>query len=94
MVQEHAFTIKLNDQTKGLLKSLRSPVAAAGAIAGAAFAGGKGIVELIAQLKVFQPVINMVKGIVNMLGQFLQPIADVVILLLMPILQILKPILI
>ncbi len=97
MVQEKAFQIKIepkmNRQTSGLLESLgKTGASALGGIG--KFAGIAGIAAIIASLKVFQPVINIAKNILNMLGQFLQPIADVVILLLQPILQILKPILI
>jgi len=100
MVQEKAFQIKiepkLNRQSRSLLGSLGTATGLSAGIGGFAAGGLAGGVAglLISQLKVFQPVISLVKGIVQMLSQFLQPITDVVILLLMPILQILKPILI
>lgn len=99
MVQEKAFQIKiepkLNRQSSALLGSLGkagSTGTGISALGATGIAGG--IALLVSQLKVFQPVINIVKGIFQMLGQFLQPVADIIILLLRPILQILKPILI
>ena len=95
MVQEKAFRIKLNTDTKSLVSGLRKGGAGAAGLGG--LAGGPliaGIGLIVSQLKVFQPVVSMVKAIVNIIGEFLRPVSDVIILLLMPILQILKPILI
>lgn len=94
MVIEKAAQIKLNKESKGLLASLGKSPTTAGAAAGLGFAGATGIASLVAGLKVFEPIVNIVKKTLDLLSQFLQPIADVILLLLMPILQILKPILI
>ncbi|HEC63911.1 MAG TPA: hypothetical protein ENI23_01305 [bacterium] len=95
MAIEKVFRIKLNTDTKGLVGGLRKGAAGSAGLGG--LAGGPliaGIGLIVSQLKVFQPVVNMVKTIVNVLGQFLRPVSDVILLLLMPILQILKPILV
>ena len=72
MVQEKAFRIKLNTDTKSLVSGLRKGGAGAAGLGG--LAGGPliaGIGLIVSQLKVFQPVVSMVKAIVNIIGEFL-----------------------
>lgn len=45
-------------------------------------------------LSIIKPIIPMIKGIGKILGEFLRPIADVIMMLLAPILSLLRPILI
>lgn len=97
---EKAFSIKfnpkMNGETKGLLRSLsKSAGGVAGGLGAAAGAAGPAgiMAALVASLKVFEPIRKIAGQIVNMLGEFLRPISDVILLLLRPILQILRPIL-
>ncbi len=78
----------LKTQAKGLGLG---GAAVMGGIAGAAAGGVIGIISQI--LSQFKPLMSIVKAISRILIEFLRPIADMVMIMLMPILMILKPIL-
>lgn len=90
------FIIKIVDEgSSGSVNN--TPPASKGGGAGNLFGGlfkiGGAVGVILQIMQSFKPLISMINNVIRILVEFLRPIADVVMLLLYPILQILKPIL-